>query len=177
LTKKVLVLAGATVALVIGFYFAAGRSGVSVKKTAITGEQRGMAPSFSIPDLNRHNVNLADYRGRVVLLDFWATWCTPCREEIPHFVAWQNQYQDSGLQVIGISMDDNESSVLRFYQEFKMNYPVAMGNAELADAYGGILGLPVTFVIGRNGQIRAKYAGMTDLTNMEREIKNQLRER
>jgi len=76
--------------------------------------------------LNNQPLDLANYRGKVVLLDFWATWCTPCRGEIPHFVELQNTYAEQGLQVIGISMDDDVKPVREFYRQFEMNYPVAL---------------------------------------------------
>jgi peroxiredoxin len=132
------------------------------------------APAFSIKDLNGQQLTLADFRGKVILLDFWATWCAPCREEIPRFVGWQNQYRNQALQVVGISMDDDVAAVRQFYRQFQMNYPVAMGNTQVADAYGGILGLPVTFLIGRDGWIYAKHVGLADLNVLQGEIKSQL---
>jgi thiol-disulfide isomerase/thioredoxin len=101
------------------------------------------APDFSLPQLDGKPLKLSTYRGKVVLLDFWATWCDPCREEIPHFVQLQNQYASQGLQVIGVSMDDSPDPVRPFYRQFKMNYPVVTGNAKIGDLYGGILGLPI----------------------------------
>jgi thiol-disulfide isomerase/thioredoxin len=132
------------------------------------------APELSLQDLNGQPLELASYRGKVVLLDFWATWCTPCRGEIPQFVALQNQYREQGLQVIGISMDDGHKPVREFYQQFKMNYPVALGNEKIAEAYGGILGLPVMFLIGRDGQVAAKYVGEVQMPVLEQEIKSLL---
>jgi peroxiredoxin len=132
------------------------------------------APDFSLTDLNGQPLNLSNYRGKVVLLDFWATWCTPCRAEIPHFVEYQNTYRDQGLQIIGISMDDDVKPVRPFYQEYKMNYPVALGSDKLAEAYGGILGLPVTFLIGRDGRIQAKYVGAVDISTIEQGLKSLL---
>ena len=119
-------------------------------------------------------LDLATYRGKVVLLDFWATWCTPCRGEIPHFVELQDKYRDQGLQVIGISMDDGVKPVREFYQQFKMNYPVALGNEKVAEAYGGVLGLPVTFLIGRDGRVAAKYVGEVQMSTLKQRIESLL---
>lgn len=130
----------------------------------------GEAPDFSVADLDGKKLALADYRGQVVLLDFWATWCAPCLEEIPHFIQMQEKYRAQGFQAIGISMDDGPKPVQEFYQQHKLNYPVAIGTAKLADSYGGILGLPVTFVINRDGKIRKKFVGATDPSAIEQEV-------
>ena len=132
------------------------------------------AAAFSLQDLSGKPLNIADYRGKVVLLDFWATWCTPCRAEIPEFVEYQNKYGGQGLQVIGISMDDDITPARQFYAQFKMNYPVAVGNANLAENYGGILGLPVTFLIDRQGRIAAKYVGAADMNDMRQKLESLL---
>jgi cytochrome c biogenesis protein CcmG/thiol:disulfide interchange protein DsbE len=132
--------------------------------------QHSLATDFSLTDLSGHPLTLSQYRGTVVLLDFWATWCEPCRQEIPHFIDLQNKYGSQGVQIIGISMDDDPQPVRDFYQEFKMNYPVVMGTAKVAEQYGGVLGLPVAFVIGRNGRIYSKHVGAADLKALEKEI-------
>jgi cytochrome c biogenesis protein CcmG, thiol:disulfide interchange protein DsbE len=132
--------------------------------------EHAVAPDFSLPNLAGGQLTLSTYRGKVVLLDFWATWCDPCREEIPRFVDMQNKYGNRGLQIIGVSMDDGPEPVREFYQRFKMNYPVAMGNATIGQAYGGVLGLPIAFLIGRDGSIQAKHIGATDISVFEKEI-------
>jgi cytochrome c biogenesis protein CcmG/thiol:disulfide interchange protein DsbE len=133
-----------------------------------------VAPAFTLTDLNGQKLDSSTLKGKVVLIDFWATWCAPCRKEIPRFVELQKQYGDQGLQIVGISMDDSAGPVRDFNQEFKLNYPVVMGDETTADAYGGVLGLPVNILVGRDGHIYAKHAGLTDLQALETEIKAQL---
>lgn len=133
------------------------------------------APNFSRVDLEHKQVTLADYRGKVVLLNFWATWCTPCLAEVPRFAEWQRRYGGPGaLEVIGISMDDQEPPVRVAYQKYGLNYPVVMGDESLGELYGGVLGLPITFLIDRQGEIRFSHRGLTDLDVMEREIQQLL---
>lgn len=131
------------------------------------------APELSLKDLNGRDVTLADYSGKVVLLNFWATWCEPCRHEIPEFIQLQNSRHD--LQILGISLDDSADPVRPFYTEFKMNYPVAVGDAALAQRYGGILGLPVTFMIGCDGRIASKHIGEVQIPAVENEINSLLK--
>jgi cytochrome c biogenesis protein CcmG, thiol:disulfide interchange protein DsbE len=103
-------------------------------------------------------------------LDFWATWCDPCRDEIPGFNVLQDKYANRGLQIIGVSMDDTPDPVRDFQKQFKMNYPVVIGSARIGELYGGILGLPVAFLIGADGRIYAKHLGATDEAVLEKEI-------
>ena len=133
-----------------------------------------VAPDFSLPELTGGQFQLSAYRGKIVLLDFWATWCDPCREEIPHLVELQSKYRDRGLEIVGVSMDDGPEPVRDYYQRFKMNYPVVMGNAKIGELYGGVLGLPIAFVIGRDGRIQSKHIGATDIAIFENEIANLL---
>ncbi len=140
----------------------------------VTAVEHPLAPEFSLSTLTGEKLNLSDYRGKVVLLDFWATWCGPCTEEIPHFVELQNQYRDQGFQIIGVSMDDSPEPVREFYRQFKMNYPVVMGDAKTGELFGGVLGLPIAFLIGRDGRIYSKHIGATDIATLDREIKAQL---
>jgi thiol-disulfide isomerase/thioredoxin len=132
------------------------------------------APAISLTDIEGKKLDLVDYKGKVVVLDFWATWCGPCRIEIPGFVEMQNKYAQQGFSVIGISLDDEPEPVVQFYKEFKMNYPVAVGNQRVGEIYGGILGLPTTFVIGRDGRIYAKHIGAEDVSVIEDEVQQLL---
>ena len=167
--RKILI-AIAVFAIAIGLFFVNRHR--AVPGSGLTNiAKRPLAPEFSLPDLNGQTLDLSAYRGKVVLLDFWATWCAPCREEIPQFVELQIEYRDQGLQIIGISMDDGPDPVRDFYQRFHMNYPVALGNAKIGELYGGVLGLPIAFLIDRNGRIEAKHIGATDVSVFEREIK------
>jgi peroxiredoxin len=133
-----------------------------------------LAPDFTLKALDGTALRLSDYRGKVILLDFWATWCAPCQDEIPLFVELQSKYRDRGLQVLGLSMDDSPEPVKKFVRKFRMNYPVAIGTQEVASQYGGIFGLPVNIVIGRDGKIKAKHLGMYDLTLLKQELTSQL---
>jgi thiol-disulfide isomerase/thioredoxin len=128
------------------------------------------APGFSRSDFQHRKVDLSSYKGKVVLLDFWATWCAPCLVEIPHFTAWQKQYGPRGLQIVGVSMDDDPAAALKVYEKLKINYPVVMGDEKLGQSYGGVLGLPVAFLIDRRGVIQAQFQGEPDLNMVEKQI-------
>lgn len=145
-------------------------------RTAMGGAIHAIAPDFSLADLNGQTLSLAQFRGKVVLLNFWATWCEPCRAEIPELVKLQNSYRQPGLQIVGISMDDDAKEVHPFYDQFHMNYPVAVGDAHLADRFGGILGLPVSFIIGCDGRIEARFIGALNFPNAEGQIKSLLQD-
>ena len=129
------------------------------------------APNFVRADLENRELNLSAYRGKVVLLDFWATWCASCLLEMPHFLAWQTQYGPRGLQIIGISMDDDPALARKIYKKMKLNYPVAMGDEKLGKSYGGVLGLPMTFLIDSQGTVQAQFRGETDMESIEQQFK------
>jgi thiol-disulfide isomerase/thioredoxin len=132
-----------------------------------------VAPAFSLTDLRSGKaVQLGDYQGKAVVLNFWATWCAPCREEIPWLVDLQNQYGPQGLQVLGVAMDDGgKETILNFAQDMKINYPVLQGTETVGNAYGGVAGLPTTFYIGRDGKITATAVGAPSRGVIERNIK------
>ena len=129
------------------------------------------APEFIRTDLNGLQIDLKSYRGKVVLLNFWATWCAPCQVELPRFDAWQKKYGGKGLQVLAVSMDDGDAPVKRTVRRLHLGFPVVMGDAKLGDAYGGVLGLPITFLIDRNGVVVGKIKGETDLGKLESKVK------
>jgi peroxiredoxin len=133
-----------------------------------------VAPDFTRPDLTGKTLSLRRYRGKVVLLNFWATWCGPCLTEIPTFEAWQNTYGAAGLQIVGVSMDDDAAPVKRAYAKYRMNYPVAMGDTQLAESFGGVLGLPLSYLIDPDGRIVGRYQGELDLAQLESKIKSLL---
>lgn len=128
------------------------------------------APEFVRMDVNQRRVDLAQFRGSVVLLTFWATWCAPCQLEMPRFIDWQNRYAAQGFQVVAISMDDDQAPVIALTRKRHVNFPVIMGDEELGRLYGGILGLPVTFLIDRHGNIAARFKGEANLNAMKSTI-------
>jgi thiol-disulfide isomerase/thioredoxin len=139
-------------------------------KSKLISRSHPFAPDFTVTDLSGEKVSLSGLRGRVVLLDFWATWCPPCRREVPGFVRLQKDYGNKGLTALGIVTLDVPQNVPPFYREFHMNYPVAMGNARLARLYGVDYGLPTTFLIGRDGRIYDKVVGGVDSEYFEHKI-------
>ena len=139
--------------------------------------QRAAAPDFQVPALDGKPIRLSALKGKVVLLDFWATWCPPCKAEIPHFIELQNAYGPKGAQVIGLSVDQEGEEVVRpFVQAEGINYPVAVVGPDLGQKYGGIRGIPTTFLIDKQGRIAKKYIGYQDKEVFESQIRALLAE-
>ncbi len=138
---------------------------------------RKPAADFNVKRLDGQTLQLSALKGKVVLLDFWATWCPPCRAEIPHFKELYDQYKGKGLEIIGLALDqDGEATVRSFAQQNGIQYPLAMGSQALTQAYGGILGIPTTFLIDKQGKIAQKYIGYHEKEIFEKEIQALLAE-
>lgn len=122
------------------------------------------AADFSLTSLDGNTISLKDYRGKVVLLNFWATWCGPCRQEIPGLEDLQSRYGFKGLRVIGMDVisEDNAKDVRDFDRQFKMNYPVVFANEKVGERFGGLIGTPTSILIGCDGRVYGKYVGFTD---------------
>ncbi len=134
----------------------------TVRAAVKSDKERKSAPDFALTDSDGKTVHLSDYKGKVVLLDFWATWCAPCKIEIPWFMEFERQYKDKGFAVVGVSMDDDGWKVVKPYiQQLKMNYRILLGNDKVGDAYGGVDSLPTTFLIDRQGRIASTHVGLS----------------
>jgi thiol-disulfide isomerase/thioredoxin len=133
------------------------------------------APDFTLESLDGKNTKLSDFRGKAVLLNFWATWCGPCKIEMPWFVELQNEYGSQGLQIVGVAMDDSgKDDIAKFVKEMGVNYPVLLGKEAVGDQYGGVPALPESFFISRDGKITDKFIGLRGKAEVEDAIKKAL---
>ena len=138
---------------------------------------RKNASDFSLEDSTGALVKLSGFKGRVVLLDFWATWCTGCKQEIPWYMEFQDKYRKDGLSAIGVSLDDDGwKSVRPYLQEHKINSPIVIGKWEIMGERFGFNSMPATLLIDRNGRIADLHVGMVDKDAFEREIQTLLKE-
>ncbi|NNE42800.1 MAG: TlpA family protein disulfide reductase [Gemmatimonadetes bacterium] len=135
------------------------------------------APPFELEAVAGGKISLDQYKGKVVMLDFWATWCGPCRASIPHLNELYAAHQEAGLVILGISVDQAGPDAVRsFMKRTKMNYPLAMANGNIVRAYGGIQSIPTAFLIDREGRVRQKYVGLRPKAAYEKDILALLRE-
>ena len=142
----------------------------------LVGNVQGVqAPDFTLASLDGSKVRLSDFRGKAVLLNFWATWCPPCKVEMPWFEQLQTQYGKDGLVVIGVAMDDSKpATIAKFANDLGVNYPVLLGTDHVSDEYGDVQYLPTTFYIGRDGLIVDKMTGLLDRKDIEDAVKKTL---
>ena len=141
-------------------------SGITISKPA---------PDFTLETVSGQSVRLSDLRGKAVLLNFWATWCAPCKIEMPWFVELQNEYGSQGLQIVGVAMDDSsKDDIAKFAKDMGVNYPVLIGKEAVGEEYGGVPALPESFFIGRDGNIVDKIIGLKGKAEIEDSIKKAL---
>ncbi len=174
----VLIVIVVIVALMIFFgvrmsHRAAGKPGEATAKVG------AIAPDFTLQTLDGHTVKLSDYRGKAVLLNFWATWCEPCKIEMPWFIDLQKQYGPAGLQIVGVAMDDADlKDIVKFAQDMHVDYPILTGKdadrEKIADTYGGVQFLPESFYLDRDGKILERAFGLKGRGEIEDNIKKAL---
>jgi thiol-disulfide isomerase/thioredoxin len=163
-------------ALTMAALAAAGDAQIPKLPPPPPGPQIGqMAPAFALAGLHGGRITLAQFRGRVVFLDFWATWCEPCRQEVPKLAALQTQFGGHGFTVLGVALDDGGAAVVKpAARELGINYPVALGTIPVAAAYGGMEGLPTAFLVGRDGKVVQIYYGVQPQAALRRAIREAL---
>jgi thiol-disulfide isomerase/thioredoxin len=129
--------------------------------------------NFTLKDMHGAKVRLADYKGKVILVNFWATWCPPCKAELPGLIALHQEYKDKGFVILGVSEDDEPETLRTFAAEWKINYPMLVGLGEDAmfDAYGPLYGLPTSVIVGRDGAVCGRHVGPATKEEFEQEIK------
>jgi cytochrome c biogenesis protein CcmG/thiol:disulfide interchange protein DsbE len=166
----VLIIVAMVVALMLVFGFKLARHSPGMAGTAATKD--GLAPDFTLQSLDGKTVRLSDLRGKAVVLNFWATWCAPCKIEMPWFVELQKKYGPAGVQFLGVAMDDaSTKEIAEFAQSMNVNYPILIGKESVGDAYGGVQFLPETFYLDRNGKIVDKAFGLKGKGEIEDDIK------
>lgn len=143
---------------------------------AIASDPKGQsAPDFALKDIDGKTVRLSDYRGKAVVVNFWATWCPPCKTEMPWLVDLENKYRSQGLEIIGVALDEaSKEEIAKFAHDMKLNYSVVIGDDNTADAYGSVQMLPTTFYIDRNGKIVERVVGITGRGEIEDYMKEAL---
>jgi peroxiredoxin len=147
-----------------------------LRPSTLVGDVRGIpAPDFELVSLDGKKVRLSDFRGKAVLLNFWATWCGPCKVEMPWFVDLQKRYGNDGLVVLGVAMDDTEAhKIAQFASEMGVNYPVLLGTDKVSEQYGNVEFLPTSFYINRDGKFVGKGVGLIDRKEVEANVQKAL---
>lgn len=163
-----------TIMIVFAVHITRRNTGPTAASANLKGQ---LAPDFTLQSLDGRSVRLSDFRGKAVLLNFWATWCQPCKIEMPWFVDLQKQYGPQGLQVLGVAMDDaSPDDISKFAKNMGVNYPILIGKESVGDAYGGVQFLPATFYIARDGKVIDKVFGLKGRGEIEDDIKRALAE-
>ena len=159
----------------IAFVVVAALAVYAYEKVYHAARPAATVPALSVADLNGKPLDTSNYKGKVLLVNFWAAWCTSCADEVPQFMALEKKYGDSGLQVIGFSVDDDPQELRDFYRKYQMNYPVAPSTVKVAEAFGGVFGLPTTVIVGRDGRMRARHEGSIDFAALDKELEGLVR--
>lgn len=174
--RNLIIVIGIVFAMAILVYGVARKSGISKAQAAdpaaAATAQTKPAPDFELKTLDGRTVKLSDFRGKAMVLNFWATYCGPCRVEMPWLIDFYARYKSQGLEIVGISMDDgDQEQVAAFGKEFNVNYTIVMGNHAVGDAYGGARFLPQTFLVNREGRIIKSIVGIKSRNDFEESIK------
>lgn len=176
--------------ILLGAFGFSGCNGLGIDKPVLGGAGEGStanlpnAPDVTFKDLQGNDVTLASLKGKVVVVNFWATWCEPCRFEIPEMIGFQQKYASKGFTMLGVAMDDEGKSVVQPFVEktqfdvdgkpTAMNYPIVLGNDDIASKFGGLIGLPITIVITPEGKIYKRFIGQIIAPELEKEIQKLL---
>jgi thiol-disulfide isomerase/thioredoxin len=168
----VIIVVAMVVALMLVFGFNRARRSSQAATVGNAQMKSGVAPDFALQSLDGKTIRLSDFRGKPVVLNFWATWCGPCKIEMPWFVDFQKEYGPTGLQFLGVAMDDaSTKDIAEFAESMKVNYPILIGKDTVGDAYGGVQFLPETFFIDRDGKVVDKVFGLKGRGEIEDAIK------
>jgi len=168
----VLLIAITIAAILVGRFRSSHQASAAASSLNFAGQ---MAPDFGLESLDSKTVHLSDFRGKAVLLNFWATWCQPCKIEMPWFEQLQKEYGPEGLQVIGVAMDDaDKEDIAKFAKKLGIDYPILLGKESVGEDYGGVQFLPATFYVGRDGKVVDKVFGLKGRDEIEDNIKKAL---
>ncbi len=174
-TKHLFCLLAASVVALAGCTKSASKEEGAAEPTPSLSAPAQAAPAWELRSVEGRLVKSTEFQGKVVILDFWATWCPPCRKEIPGFVELQKEYRDKGLVVVGVSLDEGSPEAVKaFIGQFGINYPIVMGTPEVVAAFGGVEGIPTTFILDRQGNIAGKHVGYAPKSDFENTIKKLL---